>query len=334
MVTQVESEVTLNRLMRDEGITLSRYDPTAPLSFASMNSVFERAARLTGDAVFGFRVGMGMQPEDYGPFVDYAMAAPRLDQALRRLCGMSMLQTNALTFDVGEEGEKAVWRISYHVSGNLARHQHALHILPAMVRGLCGYLGDRMAGPVAEGLSLQVALSHAPSVAMLEEGLGFPVRSAADRYALVFPKAWLGVRPEKVRPSNLTFCDVYNRYFPRLPRTMAEAVTLVIEPRMANGTVPIEEVARLLGVSRRKLQSDLNAEGHLYRDLLRGLRAQRAMRLMRETTNTLAEIALSVGYSDQAHFHRAFLAVSGMAPGEWRAGRRGKLPMRNKIRSW
>lgn len=319
MVAQVEGEVAFNRLLREGGVALSRYNPIAPLSFASMSTVFEGAARVTGDDVFGFRVGMGMRPEDYGPFVEYAMAAPTLAHSLHRLRDTTLLQTNAVTLDLKEEGDDVVWHLTYHASSSLARHQHALHIMPAMIGGLRQYLGVQVAG--TDALRLEVALTQSASVSALEDGMGLSVRGDADRYALVFPKAWLAAGPWRARPSSLTFCDVYNRYFPRLPRNTTEAVTLVVEPLLANGGVPIDQVARQLGMSRRKLQSDLNMEGHVFRDLLRGLRARRAMRLMRETPDTLAEIALSVGYSDQAHFHRAFTAVTGMAPGEWRAKR-------------
>lgn len=321
MVARVEGETALNRLLREEGVTLARFNPTGPLSFASMSSVFERAARMTGDETFGFRVGMGMVPEDYGPFVDYAMSAPVLSRALRRVSATSLFQTNAVALTIHEEGDTAVWNLSYQTGNSLARHQHALHILPAMVRSLRQYLGEMVATRAA-GLSLDVALPTRTGAAVLEDTLGLPVRHDADRYAVLFPKAWLASGPIRVRKSNLTFCDVYHRYMPQLPRSTAEAVTLLLEPILAEGTIHIDEVARKLGISRRKLQSDLNGEGHIFRDLLRSLRAQRAMRLMRETSDTLAEIALGVGYSDQAHFHRAFSAVAGMAPGEWRSRRR------------
>lgn len=283
-----------------------------------MNSVFEQAARMTGDGVFGFQVGMGMRPEDYGPFVDFAMSAPVLDQLLRRVRRTSLLQTNAVVLDIQEEGEEVAWTLNYQAGGGHPRHQHALHILPAMVRALRQYLGTEVAG---QGLHLDVALSGRLSIGVLEEALDLSVRRDKDRYAVVFPKAWLTARPVRARSPSLTFSDVYRRYFPRLPRNTAEAVVVIAEPRIAEGAIHIDDVARQLGVSRRKLQGDLNVEGHVFRELLRDVRMRRAKQLMRETSDTLAEIALSVGYSDQAHFHRAFSSVEGMAPGEWRARR-------------
>lgn len=48
-------------------------------------------------------------------------------------------------------------------------------------------------------------------------------------------------------------------------------------------------------------------------------RIHRACHLLRDTTRTLASIALSCGYSSQSHLTRAFKAKTSVTPGEWRA---------------
>lgn len=47
-------------------------------------------------------------------------------------------------------------------------------------------------------------------------------------------------------------------------------------------------------------------------------RVARAMTMMRETTEPLAEIAIACGCSDQAHLCRLFREVVGCSPGKWR----------------
>ena len=47
-------------------------------------------------------------------------------------------------------------------------------------------------------------------------------------------------------------------------------------------------------------------------------RIQRALELMRSTELSLCEIAQACGFSDQAHFSRAFRKLLGYTPGMWR----------------
>lgn len=318
MVARQESEIALGRLFQEEGLTHIQSDPIAPLSFASMSAIFERAARLTGDQIFGVQVGLGMRPEDYGPFAQYALAAPTLENAIRRACDLALLQTNAVTLTLQVEGDEAAWSLGYRSGPGIARLQHALHILPSLIRTVQGFMGSSLPVEGNGQMRLETAIATVPLARTLEDAVGLRVWRDMDRYALVFPRAWLGMPSPERRPHAPAFCDLYKLYFPRLPRTAAEAVTLVLEPRLADGVLHVEDVARRLGMSRRKLQGDLNGEGFSFRDILRQMRMRRAMRLMRETRDTLTEIALSVGYSDQAHFHRAFVAVTGLSPGEWR----------------
>ena len=53
-------------------------------------------------------------------------------------------------------------------------------------------------------------------------------------------------------------------------------------------------------------------------EYLRQLRVDWAADQLRETSRSLAEIALEAGFSDQSHFTRVFRATYGLPPGAWR----------------
>jgi transcriptional regulator GlxA family with amidase domain len=48
------------------------------------------------------------------------------------------------------------------------------------------------------------------------------------------------------------------------------------------------------------------------------MRIERAMKLMAETDAPLSEIAVSAGFSDQAHFSNKFRRMAGATPAQWR----------------
>ncbi|WP_224787811.1 helix-turn-helix transcriptional regulator [Pseudomonas fluorescens] len=51
---------------------------------------------------------------------------------------------------------------------------------------------------------------------------------------------------------------------------------------------------------------------------LRTMRIERAKDLLRHSTNTLSEIAVTCGFTDQSHFNRVFRCATGATPGRWR----------------
>lgn len=60
------------------------------------------------------------------------------------------------------------------------------------------------------------------------------------------------------------------------------------------------------------------AMGQTANDYLLLCRIERAMQLMRHSASTIAEIALAVGYGNEASFARAFRRKTGLSPSDWR----------------
>jgi AraC-like DNA-binding protein len=89
--------------------------------------------------------------------------------------------------------------------------------------------------------------------------------------------------------------------------------------RTVNGHFPSQdELAALMGFSARTLARHLEAEGEPYRVLAKRVRHEHALELLTTTAMSLAEIAQALGYSDAANFGRAFKAIAGINPGEYR----------------
>lgn len=88
----------------------------------------------------------------------------------------------------------------------------------------------------------------------------------------------------------------------------------------SHGGLPVSLVADHVGWSRRHLGSQFRSEyGIGLKDAARIVRFDRARRLIPEGRGSLAEIAVSCGYADQAHLNRDFRDFVGLSPSRWLA---------------
>jgi len=90
-------------------------------------------------------------------------------------------------------------------------------------------------------------------------------------------------------------------------------------PSYLDDRIPtIAEIAEMAGISIRSLQRKLSSAGVTYSDLLDGVRFENAAKLLRDTNAKIIDVAFSSGYTDPAHFTRAFRRFSGITPREFR----------------
>ncbi len=89
--------------------------------------------------------------------------------------------------------------------------------------------------------------------------------------------------------------------------------------RATGGLLPVGELARELGCSRRHLIARFREQvGPAPKTAARLVRFQRTVRLLeRDDGGRFAEIAQRCGYYDQAHMNREFRELAGAAPGEF-----------------
>lgn len=80
----------------------------------------------------------------------------------------------------------------------------------------------------------------------------------------------------------------------------------------------IADAARLLALSQRSLQRQLQDERRSYSGVLRRARMQAATLALVTTDTSLAEIGYCCGYADQAHFQRDFRLTANTTPRRFR----------------
>lgn len=79
-----------------------------------------------------------------------------------------------------------------------------------------------------------------------------------------------------------------------------------------------QEMAERMHLSSRSLARKLSAEGISFAQLLEEARRRDAVRLLEHSDLKLEEIAARLGYLNPANFTRAFRALTGEAPSQYR----------------
>lgn len=89
--------------------------------------------------------------------------------------------------------------------------------------------------------------------------------------------------------------------------------------------ISLSELANVAGLSRMHFAAQFRAAtGYRPREYLLHHRTEHAKTLLATTERPLAEIALAVGFSTQAHFSTVFKRISGESPARWRLASRGE----------
>lgn len=100
--------------------------------------------------------------------------------------------------------------------------------------------------------------------------------------------------------------------------SIVDLLKLMLPAYLDEGTTALADVAEIAGVSTRTLQRKLAHAGLSYSDLLDTVRYENASRLLRDTDCRIIDVAFSSGYTDPAHFSRAFRRMTGVTPREFR----------------
>lgn len=102
------------------------------------------------------------------------------------------------------------------------------------------------------------------------------------------------------------------------PTEIVRTLKLMLPSYLDEGAPTITEIAEMAGISVRSFQRKLSGMGLSYSGLVDVVRFENAAKLLRDTDAKVIDVAFSSGYTDPAHFTRAFRRVSGVTPREFR----------------
>ncbi len=98
-----------------------------------------------------------------------------------------------------------------------------------------------------------------------------------------------------------------------------ERVVQSVEANIENSEFRSDDLAALVGTSTTTLYRKLKSlTGHSSNEIIRSIRLKRAAQLLRNSENTVSEIAYSVGFNDVKYFRKCFFMQFSVTPSEYR----------------
>ncbi len=272
----------------------------------------QAAARLQGIEDFGFLVARDAHFHYLcKPLRALVLAAPTLFSALKALCDHAHLEDTNLHMSLAFHGDSV--RLQSLVGGlkgmlHLEHSQWLQNVLPVHV--VREFIGPEWA-PATMGFEARYTPGSAAQ-AYWSRTRFIPAQSCSW---IDIPSAYLALPPIR-RPAPLqaeAFADA------RSSGRLVDAVKLMM-PSYLGGSLPtLDEVADMANTSTRQLQRTFAQSGLSYRGILNAVRYERAATLLKDQGLKILDIAMFLGYTDAAHFTRAFRSMAGMSPSQYRA---------------
>ena len=292
-------------------------DPDARIPIAVETSLWDEAARLTGDAAFGLRAALGLRPGLFD-VLDYAVrTAPSLRDSLQRLARYNRLVHDVAVFTLVQEGD--LLRVEHSLQGVKQSRHAAEFTLASLV-----VVGSQILGSALR--PLRVTFQHEAHAATTEHErlFGLVPSFAQAENSVSFS---LEVLERPLPASDPLLSRVIERHAeallaarPAPVETMAARVRRLLCEMLGKdeAAATLSGIAARLHMSERSLQRRLAEQDQTFDDLLDQLRRELAVRYLADRKIAISEVAFLLGYSEPSAFHRAFKRWTGTTPSQAR----------------
>ena len=284
-------------------------NPNLPLPLAEQFRVLDAAGREIGDPYIGASLGRMVNLEHLGAYGAWMCDAPTLANLIDR-CerGIDRYLQTATQIQLRASENDALLSIKFLDDRNEAWLQNELLGVSYLIDCVRQFAGDAWSPTL-----IRSTCTGAESAAVLERIFEAPVDHGAEVSSIQFDLALLTAT--KVNNRRAQVSDE-----PALPtpESHREDVSALIAIAILEGHPKIDWVAAKMDMSRRSLQRALDSEGCSFSGVLEALLMDRAIALLRSTDRRITDVGLDLGYSDSAHFTRAFSNWTGVSPSRFR----------------
>ncbi len=278
-------------------------------------SILHETARMVGDEKFGLLVGEKAHFDDSTTFGALVSRSLTTYDAMKTTCRLAKAHTSLANIWLEEAGD-TIWFCRSNFAGmnvGLQQHeQYAMTVLIGIVR--------QYAGPEWKPAEMWLCAPNEPRLEETEILSDVRIRYGRPHGGIAVPRSIAGLPIRRnVTSSPLIKESLEQRFRSKAPADdFVGSLRQVIQTLLKEGQPSMETASEVVGTSVRSLQRRLHCEKVTYRQLLGEVLFGAAVELMTEPGATVTEVAFELGYSDVAHFTRAFRHWAGVSPREYR----------------
>lgn len=289
--------------------------PGSRIPLSKMTKLWDTCVFITHDLQFGMKAGARAEPSDYYVLGHAWLASATLLGGLQRLCRYAHVLSTAIAHVEVRIEDGMVLFVESPQDPTIVVHRTADEAGIVAFFGLC----ERIKRQPVRPLKVELAFPSETSRDYLDEFLQCPVTYGNSEEKFYFSKEEF----EELLPGSIpdvldSTSRIAERYLESLDKSkVASEVRQLLVQMLPSGKADQDTVASRLYRSTSTLQRQLTAEGTNYRDILESTRRNLAEHYLKDGDYSQAEIAFTIGFSDQSNFARAFKRWTGMSPGQF-----------------
>ena len=288
---------------------LSVFTPRDPMAWLPKNPVFDFIARLD-------RYEFSDNPvEDLEPvyrlknthhYGQYMLSSGCLAEAARRATNQ---RARVLTY------HSVRVRMGQFRAGINSHYAHRKTRVEQIIEG-CSLLLmldglSQFGGRYCKFSSLDITLDRMPKTSLPIDLSDTRVRVSRDAHEVQFPISWILRKPATKFPRS--------KFSPWAPnQSLSDRLRAMLNSFVPGRRPTIEYVSKIIEMSPRTMQRQLAREQTTFFELVDEWARDQALKQVREPDIRISEISKCLGYSEHAHFTRAFCRWTNMTPRAFR----------------
>lgn len=302
----LEQGINPGPVFRSVGISLSTiFEPDGWFPRENALALANAAERLSGDLFIGPRQAAKYRLEHLGAWGQTVADSPDLRAALNFACTSVTMLESGTRLEIEQTSRTVRFHFGFLGRMGASPRQHIDASL-AVLRKIVEVTGT-------EHIALRSSRESSRGVAELEAFFGPDLGFGADSDYLEFDRDLMDCPLGRPLDSDAA------AYLETVQRLRD-----LIGKMLPYGRPTIEGAARRMQTSVRTLQRRLRDFGLTYEEMLDDIRYGAALDLISARSASVTETAFLLGYSDVAHFTRAFRRWTGMSPRQFARRRLGK----------
>ena len=304
------------RMMRAAGLQPSCLrDPETRIDVAAVRRLLEETAFAGDIPDLGLQMARMRRLSSLGPISLLLREEPTARQALETLVRHMQWVNESLMTRLEEVDDTVVIREQFSLGEAVPVRQSMELAVGVMYRTLRELLGR-------DWTPRRVCFIHgAPrSLASHVKTFGRFVQFDCDFNGIVCAARDLEARNPSADPTMARYARHYlDSMLDRPDMTTGEKVSRLVHLLLPTGRCTIEVIAAELGIDRRTVHRHLASKGTTFSALLRSVRAEHAVRYLRDSRRPVGEIARALGFASQSALARWFREAFGTTVTEWRS---------------